>query len=349
MPQPLSRMRWPGMLALGTAGVVTACHEEIELDGLDVVPEFSQPICGGTLDKMQQRLDWLVQVTGVPRADRPIRFYWTPHDSGGGCGEGSTCVDRRGRVYSTLELFSHELVHAHLHRYEEIRPWLNEGLAFMLEDNAWPAPATLLSPSELLAVERPEDLDYLAAGSFVRFLREEYGMERLMRLYALSEDTTYAQARAVFEAALGNTFEEVSARYAELQPTAPVGSPDCDYPMMVRDGDGWRRRFRADCDDPDSIGPYFGLTPGLAPYLEAAAVFEVENAGTYEVEARGANIRLSVVSCDLSRGQGTSGTDVAVTLFLEAGRHRVTVDADIDPPQDVDVVVQPQAAGRAAL
>jgi len=326
-----------------------ACEEKLELDGLDVIPEFSAPICGGTLGKIEQRLDWLVQVTGVPRADRPIEFYWTRHDDGKGCGKGSTCVDRRGRIYSTLETFSHELVHGHLHRFEELRPWLNEGLAFMLEDNAWAAPETLLSPSSLMAVERSTDLDYLAAANFVAFLREQYGMERLMRLYALSEDTTYAEAKAAFKPALGDSFDEVSARYAGLQVSRPVGSPDCDDPMMRREGDAWRRRFRGDCHDPDSIGPYFGLLPGLAPYLKTSAVFETEAAGTYAVTATGTNIRLSIVSCDLSGGQGASGSDVALTLVLAPGRHRVTVDADIDAPQDIDVVVQPQARDDSKL
>ncbi|MFY0539956.1 hypothetical protein [Nannocystis pusilla] len=61
-----------------------ACNEKIELDGLTVIPEFSEPICGGTLERMERRLDWLVDVTGVPRADRPIKVYWTRYSNGEG-------------------------------------------------------------------------------------------------------------------------------------------------------------------------------------------------------------------------------------------------------------------------
>ncbi|MBZ5713479.1 hypothetical protein [Nannocystis pusilla] len=223
-------------LTLGVFVAVAACHEEIELDGLTVLPEFSEPICGGTLERMERRLDWLVEVTGVPRADRPIKVHWTRYSTGEG-GSKETHVDRRGRVYTSLEFFTHELVHGHLNRFEYQRPWLAEGLAFMLEDGVNSPPSAFVSPAELLAARRSRDLDYFAAGNFVRVLRETYGMERLMRLYALSEDTTYAEAKRVFKSALGESFDDVSERYAAPYTVWRIGSPDCEYPRY-----GARRR-----------------------------------------------------------------------------------------------------------
>ncbi|MCY1055979.1 hypothetical protein [Nannocystis sp. SCPEA4] len=335
------------LLALGVFAAVAACNEKIELDGLTVIPEFSEPICGGTLEKMERRLDWLVEVTGVPRADRPIKLYWTRHIDTEKCGQRSSCTDRRGRIYSTLEGFTHELVHGHLNRFEYQRPWLAEGLAFMLEDGINSPPSAFASPAELLAVQRAGELDYFAAGNFVRVLRETYGMERLMRLYALSEDTTHAEAKRAFASALGESFDEVSESYATPYTVWRIGSPDCDYPEMERDGDTWRRRFHGECDDPDSIGPYFGPWPGFTPQLTTSAVFETEEAGTYVATAAGTDINVTVTSCDLSAQLSKTGSDVEVALFLEPGRHRVTVRVDLDAPQDVDVVVQPQVFDRA--
>ncbi|MFY0539957.1 hypothetical protein [Nannocystis pusilla] len=218
----------------------------------------------------------------------------------------------------------------------------------MLEDSINSPPSTFYSLAELLAAKRSDDLDYFAAGNFVRVLRETYGMARLMRLYALSEDTTYAEAKGAFKTALGESFDVVSDRYGDPYTVWRIGSPDCDYPEMDRDGDTWHRRFHGDCEDPDSIGPYFGPWPGIAPHLKTSAVFETEKAGPYMVTAAGTNIRLSVLSCDLSSGREKSGSDVAVTIFLEPGRHRVTVDVDLDAPQDVAVVVHPRMLDRAA-
>lgn len=343
MPSTRQRPRTAGLGAAAALGLLgAACGDRIELDGIVVIPEFSAPICGGTFPMMERRLDWLVAVTGAPRADRPIRFYWSPY-GGERCDTGG-CTNRRGRIHGDLLAFSHELVHAHLNRFEEQRPWLNEGMATILDDNLSGGPTWFSLPSNLLNAEL-DHLHYEGAANFVLFLREQYGMDKLMRFYALSEDTDLDEAKAAFRTAFGESFEDVADRYVRPYIVRRLGSLDCDLPELDHDGHEWRRTFHGSCDDADSVGPYFGLQPGDPAYLTNAAVFETTEAHPLELVAEAEHeVHVTVTSCDLSFQLSQSGTSLAMPLELTPGHHRVVVQVKLDEPQDIDVIVRPVSA-----
>src|SRR5690606_35738878 len=139
----------------------------------------------------------------------------------------------------------------------------------------------------LLQAQTSSEVHYAAAGNFVAFLRDRYGMDRVMRLYALSKDASLGEAKAAFAEAFGETFDAVAEHYILNYVGRRVGSLDCDYPDMEPVGDGWQRTFHAACDDPDSVGPYFGLAVTDTPYLTTSAVFETDHPGDYQLSVVG--------------------------------------------------------------
>jgi len=117
---------------LGLCGAAAGCQaapslEDYPLDGITVFVGFDEPICGGTFDWIEARLRWLVEETGLLASDAPIQYYWTREDTYGRCPPVAGGCERGGRIYSSIEVLSHEMVHAHLSPLGSPRPWLSEG------------------------------------------------------------------------------------------------------------------------------------------------------------------------------------------------------------------------------
>ena len=146
------------------------------LDGITVYIGFDEPVCGGTFDWIEARLRWLAAETGLPAATSPIFYYWLREDVYDHCPTGACASASDNTIYTPLELFSHELVHGHLAQLGLPRPWLAEGMAQLLEDTRWDLPDSPVMPSMMLETTKTLDLDYTSAASFVRYLRDRFGM-----------------------------------------------------------------------------------------------------------------------------------------------------------------------------
>ena len=94
------------------------------------------------------------------------------------CPTGACASATDNTIYTPLELFSHELVHGHLAQLGLPRPWLAEGMAQLLEDTRWDLPESPAMPSTMLETTKAIDLSYSSAASFVRYLRDRFGVTR---------------------------------------------------------------------------------------------------------------------------------------------------------------------------
>src|SRR5687767_3042095 len=122
------------LFGLGLGGGAAGCEPDrplvrYPLEGITVLVGFDEPICGGTFDWIEGRLRWLAAETGLPASDAPIQYHWTREDTDARCPPVAGGCAYGGRIYSPIEVLSHELVHAHLARLGSPRPWLEEGMA----------------------------------------------------------------------------------------------------------------------------------------------------------------------------------------------------------------------------
>jgi hypothetical protein len=197
------------LLAIGFCGALAGCGddpplEDYALDGITVLVGFDEPICGGTFDWIEARLRWLVAETGLPKSEAPIRYYWTREETDDRCPPVSGGCTVGNRIYSPLEVLSHEMVHGHLARLGSPRPWITEGMARMLEDTRWDLDDRITLPSAMIEVSKPRDLDYNTAASFVRYLRDRFGMPALLELYAALDGMRAPILAALVLAACGD-------------------------------------------------------------------------------------------------------------------------------------------------
>ncbi len=335
-----------GLIGISLLGLGCAEDEPYTvyaLDGITVLTDFDEPICGGTFAWMENRLRLLVAETGLPASATPIRYYWLRDAVFDFCPSGSCALGNR--IYTPLEVFSHELVHGHFSQLGRPRSWLVEGMAAMLEDknrlpNDPPQP-----PSQMLAIDEPIDLYYQDAGSFVRHLRNRFGMPRLLELYAALDRVDVDQTRTVFRQVLGVDWDDVEADYLAGYVPELVGLLDCDFPVLTPEGDTWTLPVTSTCDDPSAIGPFLGWFEDDAPYppyLRHHVIVDIEEAGTYLFGIRSSTkIGASLKRCaaDLE-GHGLYMDDGGILIELAPGRWRLMIDPTIDDASSGEVILQ---------
>jgi hypothetical protein len=292
------------LLGLGLCGAAAGCQAapplaDYPLDGITVFVGFDEPICGGTFDWIEARLRWLVAETGLPASEAPIRYYWTREDTAehcssiaGGCAKGS-------RLYAPLEVLSHEMVHGHLSQLGLPRPWLTEGIAELLQDERWDLSEAITLPSALLEVSEPQLLDYEAAASFVRYLRDRFGMPALLELYAALDGIDVKGTPDVFRAVLGVTWDDVESGYLAAYMPIPVGSINCDFPELAPEAGAWTIPVDSPCEDAGTIGPFLGWYDTDIPYSERYVTLNVPEAGVYTVSlTSSADVSIVLIDCD---------------------------------------------------
>jgi hypothetical protein len=321
-------------------------EQVFEIDGLTVDAYFTDPVCGGTLDYFSRRLRWLEEQTGLRTADSPLLFDWYREDVPDAiCRSDLEGCARGGVMYGPLLVFSHELVHALLSQFgSSTKPWLEEGLARLLEENLREPPFEPTEPSLLLMIDDPADLDYSAAGTFVAYLERRYGLERLLDFYQAVDGADAVATREIFGEVFGVSWDNVEADYlANYDNTAPFGGLVCDAPVVgwvnsLR----WEHRFTDGCVGERSVGP-FDLPPAGTepePWFEDAVTLRINIPGPYRVETTGLSGTdiVSVRSCTATEAVALwTEAPASDYQWFDAGTFRVTLSASLDETPDVRV------------
>ena len=332
-------------LGFGVCGGAVGCasdpeYPEYPLDGITVFVGFDEPICSGTFAWIEGRLRWLETETGVAASVPPIQYYWLREDVIDYCPTGACAV--RNKIYTPLELFSHELVHGHLAQLGRPRPWLAEGMAQMLEDSRWSVPDPPMTPSRMLAQSDSLGLDYDSAASFVRYLRERFGMPAVIELYAALDDVDAQATPDVFLAVLGEDWRSVEEAYMTAFTPVRVGSINCDFPMLAPEEGTWTLPVASPCEDAATIGPFLGWRDSSTPYSARSVILEIPEAGIYTLTmTSSSDISIEIIACDEPlRGFSRYASQVEQALEFVPGRKRLMISTYIADEAVGEVVLR---------
>jgi len=343
-------------LGLGQCGALAGCasdpvYPEYPLDGITVFVGFDEPICGGTFDWIEGRLGWLETETGLAASVSPIQYYWLREDVFDYCPTGACGSATDNRIYSPLELFSHELVHGHLAQLGLPRPWLAEGMAEMLEDSRWSVPDRPMTPSKMLAQSDALRLDYDSAASFVRYLRDRFGMPSLIELYAALNRVDAEATPDVFLAVLGEDWRSVEEAYMATFTPVPVGALSCDFPVLAPEAGTWTLPVASPCEDAATIGPFLGWRDSSIPYSERSVIVEIPEAGIYTLTMTSSvDTAVNIIACDEPLdGFSRYATQVEQLIEFVPGRKRLTIMTYIadEPVGEVVLRREPSTPGTA--
>ena len=240
----------------------------------------------------------------------------------GACGSASD-----NSIYSPLELFSHELVHGHLIQLGLPRPWLAEGMAVMLEDSRWSVPDPPMTPSKMLAQSDAWGLSYDSAGSFVRYLRDRFGMPAVIELYAALDRVDAEATPDVFLAVLGEDWKSVEHAYVATFTPVPVGSLNCDFPVLAPEEGTWTLPVASPCEDAATVGPFLGLDASFIPHNEHSVIVEIPEAGIYTLTmTSSADVAVDIDVCDVPLiGFARYATQVELSIEFVPGRKRLMI------------------------
>lgn len=335
------------VLGCSLCGVMVGCESEAPLpdyplDGITVYVSFDDPICGGTFDWIERRLRWLETETGLPASTSPISYYWLREDVFDLCPTGACGSATDNTIYTPLELFSHELVHGHLAQLGLPRPWLAEGMAQLFEDSRWQLPNRPVAPSDMLATTKPLELSYPSAASFVRYLRDRFGMAAVIELYAALDRVDVQATPEVFLTVLGESWGAVEDAYLATYTPVPVGSINCDFPEFAPEGDTWTFPVASLCEDATSIGPFLGWMDTDTPRTDRYVTLDIPEAGVYSVTmTSSATISIELVACDEPlRFYSRYGTKVDEEIEFVPGRKRLWIATDIADEAVGEVIVR---------
>ena len=300
---------------------------EYPLDDITVYVGFDNPICGGTFDWIEARLRWLEAETGLPASPSPISFYWLRDELYDYCPTGACASASDNTFYSPLEMYSHELVHGHLAQLGLPRPWLAEGFARMLEDDRSSPSDPPMTPSQMLE-SKARGLSYESAASFVRYLRDRYGMPTLIELYAALDRVDAMATPGVFREVLGDDWDDVEDAYLSAFMPIPVGSLNCDYPEVAPKDDAWTFAFDLTCDAPTTVGPFLGLGDPFTPGAEQYWTLEIREPGLYRATmTTSARAYVALSDCDVP--ETYAGGQLNDVIELLPGRKRLIISTDI--------------------
>ena len=172
-------------------------------------------------------------------------------------------------------------------------------MAELLQDERWSLSEYITTPSLLVAVDKPQQLDYEAAASFVRYLRVRFGMPALLELYAALDDVDAQGTPDVFLAVLGVDWDDVEGGYYVTYSPDAVGSINCDFPELAPEAGAWTIPVDSPCEDAGTIGPFLGWYESDIPYSERYVTLNVPEAGVYTVSlTSSADVSIVLIDCD---------------------------------------------------
>ena len=259
---------------------------------VEVATAFDEPLCEGDLrwlDKHTQRVEALLGVEGellrtvyafdeddVIDALRETGYLGIP-----GCQEGVLgCYYRDERIALGIpQSLAHELVHSVSNDLDPtyVRFWY-EGLAEALSEH----PTTYL-PADLVADSTSDDVLYIVAGHFIRWLIQRQGIEPIVRMFEGEP----------FEAVYGMSLAEMEHVY-ELEVPDVMPSPfACDEEPIVGELDGsFELESTLDCSLPTTsrirhLASFDQIADIRVITTEVDSTYIVETAGVDQVRIGG--------------------------------------------------------------
>ena len=316
--------------------LAVACADDsprYELDGLTVRTEDFTEVCSDSFAYFERRLTWLERETGLPRDPAGLIFYWYLNGAPSKTCPTGNCSEGRS-FYAEWFAFSHELVHAHLDRLGSPRVWLSEGVAMMLEEDGAGPGDDSQTPSAMVQINEPGDLDYGNAGAFTSYLRDRYGMAKLLEYYRASAGTGADASVTIFGDVFGDSFADVEAEYLALDMFPRSGSPSCDALEVSWTGETWEHDFILACDAPGSLGPQQSWNDGdddKGPGLFSMVTMTIPPGPvTFELEAT-EPVWITISGCDQPEWVYLSPDELQADADLAGGKYLVSVQTYLDP------------------
>jgi len=297
-------------------------------------------VCAGSWVVQDRYVDLLSELLGVkPR--RPVRFAFIERsereefcydDDPLGCAIGD-------ESYSIYAVQLHELAHA-VAKPAGIRGPLafQEGFAEVFSDGQDSEPERL-PIVDVVGDFAGDGGSYYTAGLFVRFLIEEYGLEKLLAfMRGTAEDDGIEGFSKVFEnvygVALNDTFAEFEDYPSCTMWNNRIALFECASPEVPWEGADWRATSPLACDSPDVLGP---VPDGDKMLIWTTRTVEIESDGEYLATVEGdvagsAGARITrCASCwDSLDAQVNVGQSRPLTLT--AGRYFITFIKEVKEP-----------------
>jgi hypothetical protein len=216
--------------------------------------------CENNLKKLDEITFWLIDLFEVEwPQDQKITYYWLPNDF-----EVSPCKNQAGcapdyDVYSTRLFHIHEIIHAILYVHGRRHPFFEEGMAVAFEGRR----LTLFLNPEETKKEITKFLDknidrnminYDLAGAWIKYVRDNFGMESLISIYKQSpRNTSFSQFEDIFKSELSVELKDLIEDFSNNQ-------QECDEPfsLLERYYDHWnlteKKYVEIDCANENIFG-----------------------------------------------------------------------------------------------
>ncbi len=227
-------------LVLTVAPWLLACEQpelRYETEHLRIGTDFDEPLCRGDLDRMELVITVAESLLATSVEERVDVYLWSVEDWPGAnvvCRAGTGgCYLRSGpTIYANQALIDHELIHAVTATLGRPATIWDEGAAEALQSQRKRYATSRITDN--LELEAPE-LDYNAAGSFVRWLLETRGPEQLRELLETGGDP-----RESFEHVYGMTVEQAEDQYFVEAPYSYGALIACEHPDLAARGESPR-------------------------------------------------------------------------------------------------------------
>jgi hypothetical protein len=252
---------------------LTACNPlpevAYETDRLEIAPEFSHPVCAGTLASLDAHVSEVERQLGLPYRRDPVRIYWMRDSVRDFCREGVRgCFFPGTRVvFGRGPSLNHELVHAALDSGGEAF-FMEEGVAEVLSGVGVYFDTDGYGPGEGLRLSRSSyrtgSLDYAAAAHFVHWVRKTAGVPAMLRLSEeIKADVDGARMVSALEDMLGESIRDIEARYVTDAPAFYPGLYERRMSQLEVEQleEGIARTL--DCSEDDTYGPRWDDGPGM--------------------------------------------------------------------------------------
>jgi len=215
-------------------------------------------------------------------------------------------------------------------------------MAEMLEDSRWSVPDPPMTPSKMLAQSRALGVDYDSAASFVGYLRDRFGMPALIELYAALDRVDAKATPEVFLAVLGEEWRSVEEAYMATFTPVPVGSINCDFPVLAPEAGTWTLPVASPCEDAATIGPFLGFDTSFIPASERSVIVEIPEAGIYTLTMTSSvDVAVDIMACDVPlRGFSRFATQFEQSIEFVPGRKRLEISMYIADEAVGEVVLR---------